>query len=338
MRYPKLLMAFMWFMFAMSCAAPMPGDTDPGLLPDQSAERVGQQTQAAGTRSVPFIRTRVDQVFNPSGGRYLNDHTIIRGTDNVFHLYGITNTGTGNPWGEVSFLHATATTITGPWTEQADALTATPTEGLIWAPHVVQISSSPLKYWMVYTTNEGLNRVAESTDLWTWTRISQTIPGGRDAHLVKIGSTWYCYSVGTNGSGNGTIQVTTSTNLTSWSATSTVITDPDWIYGWGNLESPVLVSRTEGYYLFVTRVGPQGQNDSGANTHDAGYMRTLVFYNATSPTSFNWTSGANGELHAHAGEVVTVGTTQYLTSAGWPYERSWFYNGLSLGVMKWGTY
>ena len=54
-----------------------------------------------------------------------------------------------------------------------------------------------------------------------------------------------------------------------------VLTDPELHLGWGNLESPSVVERDDGYYLFLTRTTPAPMD----------YGRTMVFFSRDDLTS-----------------------------------------------------
>ncbi len=298
-----------------------------GCLASPLEESTEELTVSTSPR-IPQINGSLERVFTPVGTRYLNDHTLFKhpGTG-VWHLFGITDTSTGDPWSELEILHATATSpVSTTWTTQPDALTAQGTETGLWAPHVFVQPNG--KYGMVlYIGNsdpmlDGL-WLAESTDLNTWTRTTQRFPGGRDPFMYKLGSTWYLYSVGVTAGCQGQILVSTSTNFTTWTTPTAVITDPVASFCWGNLESPTLYRRaTNEYYLFLTRSG----------TSPVSYNRTMVFY-SNNLTSFSWVPVT--QFYAHASEIVTDGTKIYLTSAGWPYNVGEEMRGFSLVEMRW---
>lgn len=91
---------------------------------------------------VPCVTENFTRVFRPEGTRYLNDHTLIQGNDGQWHVYGITDSSPGNPWAERNFLHAQATSLNGPWTEQPDILDISEAPGSIavWAPYAFRSS------------------------------------------------------------------------------------------------------------------------------------------------------------------------------------------------------
>ena len=257
-------------------------------------------------------------VYDPTPGvtlgRYINDHCLIRGRDGRWHLYGIT--GDSAPPGqfpdgsrEVRFAHATAPSLSGPWTNATDALVLDRNyhgEEHLWAPHVVESGG---KYYMFYSaggsTGAAIN-LATSTDLYTWTRL----PSGplfrgiaaRDTFVVRIGTQWVMYycEVASAG-GNHIVACRTSTDLVRWSAPRTVFTDPSTERNSPSVtESPFVVNRGEWWYLFI---GPRN-----------GYTGTDV-YASTDPMSFPL-GNYSGHVPAHAAEVVQDGGTWWVTGAG----------------------
>ena len=114
--------------------------------------------------------------------------------------------------------------------------------------------------------------------------------------MLRVGAEWVFYSVGVSApvgsKAYGQILVTRSPDLVTWSAPTVALQDPVLSFGWGNLESPTVVARDDGYYLFVTR------------TSDApvDYARTMVF-RSTDPSRFEWAPVT--ELLTHAAERPT---------------------------------
>lgn len=271
---------------------------------------------------VPFVDGAFTRVYEPPGTRYLNDHTLVRGADGRWHLYGITDSSAGRPSAERSLLHATAPRLEGPWSPEVDILTATSDEQVLWAPFAFDAGAG--RWVMFYYSNATPQYIdrAESTDLDHWTRTALAAPGGRDPFVLRVGDAWYLYSVGVDAMARGEILVSTSRDLVAWSAPRVVLRDPVPCFGWGNLESPTVVVRGDEYYLFVTRTGAA----------PVDYARTVVF-SSRAPDSFTWSPVT--ELVAHAAEVVTVEAQAYLTSAGWTSSVGERGRGLTVARLGW---
>lgn len=273
---------------------------------------------------VPYIDGAFERVFRPMGTRYLNDHTLVREAGGRWHLYGITHESTGMPHAERSLLHATAPALAGPWREEADILMAMGAEQVLWAPFVFP---SEVGRWVMYFwggTPDNRTQRADSTDLTRWTRNPRSVAGGRDPFVLRVGGAWYFYSVGVSAGSRGQILVSSSPDLEHWSASTVALEDPIPSFGWGNLESPTVAVRDDGYYLFVTR------------TSDApiDYARTLVFH-STDPARFAWAPVT--EFLAHAAEIIEEGGQEYITAAGWTSVLGERWRGLAIARLGWAN-
>jgi arabinan endo-1,5-alpha-L-arabinosidase len=314
------------------------GPQNPPMPPDGAPPSVPDVFTPPGS-FVPYIAGEFTRVYTPPGTRYLNDHTVVRGPDGRWHVYGITDESIAAPFEENEFLHAVTTTtaLFGAWEAQPDILVASSEahECCLWAPHAV--SDRP-GHWVMYYYSDfgseggGLRR-ADSTDLVNWTRATWNAvpamrpPGGRDPCLLRDGDVWRLYSVGVSAAMEGRIVMTESRNLddpSAWSPARTVIMDPVPDVGWGNLESPFVVVRGGLYYLFLTRTGINSFSD---------YERTEVF-RSNDPAAFRWEPITT--LHVHAGEVITdVDGQDYITSAGWTHKVGDRNRGLSIAPIRW---
>lgn len=278
-------------------------------------------------RWVPYVDGSFGRVFRPDGTRYVNDHTLLRDETGRWHLFGITDDSRGDPGRETRFLHATAAGLAGPWVERGDVLEVPDgSDEVRWAPCIVE--PTPM-HWVMYFwggTADDRTQRADSTDLFTWTLDARSAPGGRDPFLLRVGQEWLLYSVGVSALvGNhafGQIVLTRSPDLEHWSEPTVVLQDPALSFGWGSLESPSVVARDDGYYLFVTRT-----SDSPID-----YGRTVVFH-SSDPARFAWEPVT--ELLAHAAEVLEVDGQSYLTAAGWTSMLGERWRGLSIARLGW---
>ncbi len=279
---------------------------------------------ATGPAWIPYIDGAFARVYRPAGTRYLNDHTLLRDASGRWHVYGITHESTGNPHAELSLLHATAPDLRGPWRDEADVLSSQ-MKGALWAPFAFE--AEPGRWVMYYYATGIAQRLqrAETTDpaLTLWTRSpSLSAPGGRDPFVMRAGGLWYLFSVGISARSHGTIMVSTSPDLTQWTAPVTVLEDPELHLGWGNLESPTVVSRDDGFYLFITKTTAAPMD----------YGRTLVFH-SRDPLRFRWAPVT--ELITHAAEVFEHEGQSYITAAGWTSMVGEHGRGLSIARLGW---
>jgi beta-fructofuranosidase len=265
-----------------------------------------------------------DRIYDPSVGEssdwYINDHTLIRGADGVWHLFGITHAEPAAPMDERMFAHATAPSLAGPWRKEPPALTAADGESVLWAPHVVAHDGL---YYMMYCAGGEPERyrikLATSPDLWTWTRQAVLFEDGfdaRDPFLMRAGEGWVVYYTATSrpAGGNHVVAYRTSDDLIRWSDRRIAFVDPAVGTMGGPTESPFVVKDGSGYYLFV---GPR-----------QGYVGTDVFF-SEDPLRFDLTNWA-GHIASHAAEIVEDADGQrYASSAGWGQ------GGVSLAPIRW---
>ncbi|RLU81301.1 glycosyl hydrolase family 32 [Streptomyces griseocarneus] len=275
------------------------------------------------TGAGPF--THVHDPSTPGKRRYLNDHTLIRASDR-WHLFSIV--GDSAPPGqapdsaaEVSFAHASAPDLYGPWTTHADALTVDRSyfgEEHLWAPHVVEAGGM---YWMFYAAggrNGAAINLATSTDLFTWTRV----PTGplfrgrvaRDPMVVRIAGQWVMYYTELSGQdGRHVVAFRRSDDLLHWSEPGIAFTDASTATTLSVTESPFVVERDGWYYLFI---GPR----NGYDGTDVLASRDPFFFDL---------DGYAGHVSGHAVEVVTDGQEWHASAAGW------FRQGLYLAPLRW---
>lgn len=254
-------------------------------------------------------------IYDPSepGQRwYINDHTVIRGPDARWHLFGITHPEPADPFDETEFAHASAAELPGPWTKHPPVLSVAPGYGEthLWAPFVVHDAGT---YFMFYDGG-GIDRtatgmgLATSPDLFTWTRHPRTPIfrdgyDARDPMVLRIGDRWvmyYCANSTPRG-GNHVVAYRTSIDLLHWSDRRIAYTDPTTGTGAGNTESPFVLRHGDAWYLLI---GPRPD-----------YVGTEIF-RSRNPFHFEPTDRI-AWLPAHAAEVITAGDTHWITHCGW---------------------
>lgn len=330
----------------------------------------GGVAAAAVTTPYPYSG-QFSHVFDTGniGGqnKYINDHTLIKDRQGTWHLFGIQ--GVTAPAGQApnseaerSLMHATAPGLGGPWTVQADALTAISGESHLWAPHVVEACPSgsamvPCSqaanstYFMFYAAGRD-DRVAGSDpstaaiDLATTTDLRQPFvragAGGqsqvlfrdgweaRDPMVTWTGSQWVMYYTATvNASLAGTdgakniVAYRTSSDLRNWSARGIAFQDSrSTAARYGGVNSQQVVESP-----FVIQHDGYWYLFIGPRSN--GYRGTDA-YRSTNPVNFNnkeWM----GSINAHAAEIVTDGSNTYVTNAGW------FQQGLDIAGVGWAA-
>lgn len=286
---------------------------------------------SASAPAIPVVVGEFTRVLVPDRQRYLNDHTIVFDpSTRRWHVFGITDTSVGNPHEEREFLHASADALLGPWRIEPDVLPveAAAGEQFVWAPFA---TGQPGAWQMFFTSSVAETTIATSPDLYQWTRSpnwrdrSMSPTGGRDPMALRVGDRWLLYSVHRRVAPEGVygqIVVSESRDQRTWSPFRVVLEETGTSFEWGNLESPFVVERDGGYYLFVTRtdVGP------------SLYHRTSVLF-STTPDHFTWAPIT--ELWAHCAEIVRDGDRWYVSSGGWTSQTGERWRGLLLAPLRW---
>lgn len=269
------------------------------------------------------------RIYDPSIGEssdwYYNDHTFVRGKDGLWHVFAITHAEPQKPDDEKSLGHATSVSLSEPtWSKQKAPLVVDESLGerVLWAPHVVEHED---RYYMFYAAggepDRFAMRLATSTDLYTWTRERAALfedgAYARDPFVTRIGLLWIMYYTATSdpAGGNFVIAYRTSSDLLHWSPRQIAFTDPMMGTGAGNTESPFMLQRPEGFYLFLSMRGD--------------YRRTEVFF-STDPFHFEL-KPLMPAIEAHAAELVKdpSGSSWYISHCGWQQ------GGLYLAPLTW---
>lgn len=244
----------------------------------------------------------------------VNDHTIVQGPDNTWHLFGITHPKPLDFFKDPgrSLAHATASSLVqDPWKARPPAVTADwekYREYLLWAPHVIRDKST---YYMFVCagdkeTHKYRIHLLTSPDLETWTRSTSNpvvVDGfdGRDPMVMRAGDQWVMYYTATTApdGGNHTVTCVTSKDLIHWSDRRHVFVHPNVGSFGGPTESPFVVRRGSHYYLFVC------DNDW-----------TNVFL---SRDPFHWDLDQQvGRIRSHASEITRDADGRwFITHAGW---------------------
>ncbi len=262
---------------------------------------------------------------------YINDHTIVRGPDQQWHLIGITHEEPSFPDDERELAHATSPTLTtATWTRLPSALTVDEGAGetVLWAPFVLPVEGVFHMFYCAGGDPKGIDfqiKHATSTDLKTWQRDPEPLfrdgSFARDPFVIRIGERWVMYYTTARSPQGGkrsshVVAYRTSDDLLHWSERAFAYVDPGPPgFGAGNTESPYVVARPEGYYLFI---GPR----------DEDYDKTQVFF-SRDPLHFE--SGKPlASFPAHAAEIV-----QDLDGSQWMTRCGWARGGVYIAPLRW---
>ena len=287
-------------------------------------------SSSAPASLMPVSAGAFQHLYDPSTGErenwYINDHTIVRGPDGLWHMFGITHIEPADPEHEVSFAHATSPTLTGTqWTKQPFALTAEKMhdEVLLWAPYVFEHAGVYHMFYCAGNNDHSKYRLHQATsiDLFHWMRVAENpmvIDGydARDPFVMRVGTQWVLYYTANTKAqgGNHIVAYRFSKDLLHWGKRHVAYVSPETGTWGGPTESPFIVHRGEFYYLFT---GPDGR-----------YEATDVF-RSRDPFHFEHAQLV-GRIASHAAEVVQdLDGKWYITHAGWGQ------HGLWLAPLKW---
>jgi len=285
----------------------------------------------------PKIVGEWKKLFAPKEfGNYVNDHCIIKGPNDIWHLFGITCFG-GGPVNERYFVHATAPDIFNG--EEMNEIGKVIDNGRkAWAPCVVEDNG---KYYMYYGPSPTGMEVSIDDALYEWFGYEINLIGHpvnavhRDHMVIKLNDyTWIMYVSGTH-NGHGCISVLVSNDLINWRFVQYALTasgNAPLTPPWGAFESPYVVKRDGLYYLFVTYTNCKIEN----------YQDTLVFC-SSNPYDFGEYTGDNhnemvvAEIKSHAGEIIydDKNDKYYITNCGWRNCGIPVEGGVAIAELSW---
>lgn len=262
---------------------------------------------------IPYISGDWRVLFRPEEhGNYVNDHTIVKGSDGAWHLYGISSFGT-RAYDERWFVHGRGESLSAPMEEVGRSIDR---GTLAWAPCVIERAGI---YYMFYGPSP--TSLAVSFDMHEWyghtvtLRNEPLMAAHRDHFVLQLSENDYLmYVVGVHEK-KGAVSCFRSSDLLTWDFVGFALTSGDDAPlkpGWGAMESPFVRKMDGLYYLFVT------YTDSSPET----YQDTLVFCSAD-PKSFGEYNGGRGgaipitKLQAHAPEILEENGETYITTCGW---------------------
>ena len=280
---------------------------------------------------IPKITSKWKTLLRPCRfGRYVNDHTLL--FNGRWHLAGITSKK-GIPTQERYFVYASGDTLQKPLREQAKIIDH---GTLAWAPCLLEHGGL---YYMFYGPSP--TKLAVSYDFGDWFGHEIEMRGvppmacHRDHFVLPVGENeWVMYATGLQ-NGKSAVSCLRSGDLLRWDFAGWALTSGEKSElnpSWGAFESPFVVQKDGGFYLFTT------YTDCSKKT----YHDTLVFY-STDPYRFGVYNGAAGQnggvqpitrLRCHAPEVVQENGRWYITTCGW--RRSAFSRGkVMLAELAW---
>ncbi|MBQ8341974.1 MAG: hypothetical protein IJY22_06355 [Clostridia bacterium] len=281
---------------------------------------------------VPHIAGEWRVLFSPEkNGNYVNDHTIVRGPDQKWHLYGITSM-TGQPTDERYFVHGVGADLNAPFREVGRSIDR---GTLAWAPCVIDKEQN---YYMFYGPSP--TSLAVSFDMYEWFGQTVTLQNEplmaahRDHFVLRLDDGTYLMYVCGVYQKRGAISCFSSEDLLAWRFEGYALTSGEQAPlhpAWGAMESPFVVKKDGEYYLFITYT----------DCSDKTYNDTLIFC-SRDPLHFGEYNG-EGEgakpitkIYAHAPEVLEVDGKWYITTCGWRRKPTPHTGAVSIAPLEWG--
>lgn len=272
-------------------------------------------------------------LFAPSRhGHYVNDHSIVRGPDGSWHLFGITSHAQSEySEQERYFVHGATPSLDQPMAELGKVCD----NGVrAWAPAVIEHDE---RYFMYYGPSP--TRFATSDELGHWMENTPCFHAApldaahRDHFVLKVEEArWLLYVTGIHRR-CGVISVFESRDLVNWTFLRYALrTTPEAPLqpAWGATESPFVVAKDGLYYLFTTYT----------DCSDASYHDTCVFV-SSDPTDFGaYAGGVNGShyltrIRAHAPEIISLGEDWFITTCGWRGKSTPIEGAVAIAKLHW---
>lgn len=280
---------------------------------------------------IPYISGEWKILLQPEKyGNYVNDHTIVKGPDGFWHLYGITSSS-GYSYEERYFVHGKGECLDKPFEEVGKSID---TGTLAWAPCVI---SKDENYYMFYGPSPS--KLAVSFDMYEWygynlTLNNEPVMGAhRDHFVLKIDDNRYVMYVTGVQNKKSAVSCFTSCDLINWYFEGFALTSGDNAPlnpGWGAMESPFVLKKDGLYYMFITYT----------DSSDETYNDTLVFC-SENPLDFGRYNGGMGgavpitSLKAHAPEIIEENGRTYITTCGWRDKPVVHKGCVSIAELEW---
>jgi hypothetical protein len=236
--------------------------------------------------------------------RHLNDFCLFRDADGRWHAMGIV--GTGSWASEQSLFHYVGDDFDRLFEALPDVLPQLPAAGVAPQKHAPFVVLHEDRYHLFYRRPRGTIMHCVSANPYEWPdlgRVAFEQDDARDVHVLRLGDEYhmyYCQSAIVDGPRAATV-LRRSRDLEHWSEPVVVHHDMMRPAKHGYLESPVVIQRPEGFYLFIRhRLFEEDQ-------------KTVVLFSER-PDSFpsgerQWFAEFS---HVHAPEIVEHNGRMYL--------------------------
>ncbi len=193
---------------------------------------------------------------------HLNDFCLFRDQSGLWHAIGIM--GTGEAPSEVRFFHSTGESLRRRFTNREPLFEGLPawigerrSSNLSPRKHAPFVVYHDSEYHMFYRRPNGTNLHVRTRDPLRWpnrVELAFEEQDARDSCLLRVDEVFYhysCQAMKIDGTWRSCVAVRTSRDLREWSVAEPAHVDTSHVTEHSRMESPFVVQRPEGYYLFV---------------------------------------------------------------------------------------
>ena len=192
---------------------------------------------------------------------HVGDFSIFRDALGTWHCLG--TMGTGRRKTELTFFHCKSRRLLGPYEPQPTLLPWAPRFGPDSGENLSPQKRAPFVlrkdgiYHMFYTRPPGTLMHVTARDAAGWNDLGRVVFEKNDARDVCIRKSgdgylmYYCQHARADGENRSCIMLRRSENLNHWSDPQIVYFDVQRAANHSYLESPCMVQRPDGYYLFM---------------------------------------------------------------------------------------
>ncbi len=186
---------------------------------------------------------------------HLNDFCVFQAADGQWHALGIMGTGTWQS--ERSLFHWTGVDLRSPFVMRSPILQETPARPAAPQKHAPFVVCRDGIYHLFYRRPPGTILHLQSAHPDEWIGLGETVFAENDARDVCIVSVdnvyhmYYCQLAPVDGLERSCILLRRSRDLINWEDATIVHVDTARPATHSYLESPFVVQRPEGFYLFI---------------------------------------------------------------------------------------
>ncbi len=225
---------------------------------------VGSPSFTVGQPSGAFTPTIASDWFRivEYPQNHLNDFCLFRDQSGLWHAIGIM--GTGDAKSELRFFHSTGQSLRRRFTNREPLFEGLPTwigeprsSNMSLRKHAPFVIYHEDEYHMFYRRPNGTNLHVRTRDPLRWpnrVELAFEEQDARDSCIIWVDEVFYhysCQAMEIDGIWRSCVAVRTSHDLRQWSDAEPAHIDTSHVTDHSRMESPFVVKRPEGYYLFV---------------------------------------------------------------------------------------